>query len=154
WPTRPPPSAPARSPSAASTSTVSRDDWAADPDGPADLLPPQLGSARLATATDRTPQLDRLASGLAESAPGPDPLTDDDRAPQFVELDRDQGKLPAALVGPQDDMAAVDVEPANHRRLIGTRRHDLPMELDRIGHGAVDGHDRALGQDWIHGIVD
>ena len=63
-------------------------------------------------------------------------------------------KVFAVLVGPQDDVAATDIEPADHWLVIvGTYRGDLPVELERVVDGAVNGHDRADRQDRVHRVV-
>ena len=47
-----------------------------------------------------------------------------------LKLDRHQGELAALLVGPEDQVTAADLEPADHRRPFGTGRDDPAMELD------------------------
>ena len=90
---------------------------------------------------------------MGESTPRPDNLTDDKVAIAGVELNGNQWEFLAGLIRPQNHVPAADFEPANHRIAIGSRRNDLAVELARIGHRAIDGHDRAGGQYRMHGFV-
>ena len=96
-----------------------------------------------------------LFLSLAESAPGPNHLADDELGVGVVKVDGDQRKIAAAgLVRAQDDVPAAQVEPANHRdALRAAPQRSGRAKLARIGDGAIDGHDRAGGQDRVHGIV-
>ena len=80
-------------------------------------------------------------------------MTDDKLSVPGVVLNGNQREFLAVLVRAQDHVTAADIEPPNHRLTVGARRHDLSVKLARIGLRAIDGHDRAGGQNRVHGLV-
>ena len=74
--------------------------------------------------------------------------------PRFVELDGNQRELSAAIwLGRKMTWRPLTSSQRIIGTATGTSRDDLAMELARIGDRAVDGHDRAGGQDRMHGVV-